>query len=240
VICLNKFLRKKSSKLNHTPNIYRETIYTYILSLSQDFDKIARSQALFLKFRKRGVFAHVPTRHRTALRMYTSDFTRHGVRLAAFLTATLRVGRPASRQAGRQASKQASKQANKQASKQADQRPEEESQLVTVVASAASGLVSISIQWQPRAISIRRSRSWFHTRHARFFAISRSYVPASMRSACVRASLLASVRACVRRDERETAEHRSERALHALPFSAGIRTSLSPRLEFLDSLFVCF
>lgn len=90
-----------------------------------------------------------------------------GARLAAFLTATLRAGR----------------------------RPEEKSQLVTVVASAASGLVSISIQWQPLAISIRvESRSWFHTRHTRFFAILPGYV-----RACVRAcGALRAYGACTR------------------------------------------
>lgn len=57
--------------------------------------------------------------------------------------------------------------------------------------------VSISIQWQPPAISIRvGSRSWFHTRHARFFAISRSYV-AYLRAWCVRACLLACMHACM-------------------------------------------
>lgn len=84
---------------------------------------------------------------------------------------------------------------------------QEESQLVTVAASAAmSGLVSISIQWQPRAISIRvESRSWFHTRHARFFAISRSYVRAFVRaclSACVRACAASCVLACVAVNEK--------------------------------------
>jgi len=67
------------------------------------------------------------------------------------------------------------------------------------------------------------SRSWFHTRHARFFAILRSYVRAGVRAcihACVRTYVRACVlRTCVRRGERETTEHRS--TLHALPFSAG-------------------
>lgn len=146
----------------------------------------------------------------TGSRRTRSNFTSaRSEELAAFLTATLRVGR----QAG-------GRQAGERAGQTGGRRRASWSQWLLL---PRADSVSISIQWQPRAISIRvGSRSWFHTRHARFFAISPSYVAACVRSACVRACVprracmhacmhaRACVRACVA-TYRETARGASIR-----------------------------
>lgn len=127
-------------------------------------------------------------------------FTRHGARLAAFLTATLPspVGR----------------------------RRASWSQWLLLPRWANSYPFPYNGNRAPFPYASSRARGF--TRATLGFS---QYREATCVRACLHACVRRVLRTCVRRGERETAEHRS--TLHALPFSAGIKTSLSLQLELL-------